>query len=126
MFSYNGNIKYTSLFYVHYKDSGNLIQIILNELKIIVDINSLLIIMKLVNNNQEEKGAKMTDTFELEKQIRKNGFTKKQIANELGLSEQGLLLKMQNKTEFKASEIEKLCNLLKLKSNAIFFRKKVN
>lgn len=68
----------------------------------------------------------MTDTFELEKQIRKNGLTKKQVASELGLSEQGFLLKMQNETEFKASEIQKLCDLLHLPDKSIFFVTSVN
>ena len=68
----------------------------------------------------------MTDTFELEKQIRKNGLTKKQVASELGLSEQGFLLKMQNETEFKASEIQKLCDLLHLPDKSIFFVTGVN
>lgn len=64
----------------------------------------------------------MTDTYELEKQIRLNGFSKQQIAAELGLSEQGFLLKLRNKTEFKASEIQKLCDLLHLQDKSIFFK----
>lgn len=54
----------------------------------------------------------MTDTFELEKVIRKRGLTKKEVAAYLGLSEYGFLLKLNNTNEFKASEIEKLCNFL--------------
>ena len=38
----------------------------------------------------------MTDTFELEKAIRQNGYSKKQVAKELGLTEQGFLLKLNN------------------------------
>ena len=67
----------------------------------------------------------MTDTFELEKVIRQNGYTKKQIAKEIGLSEQGFLLKLNNKREFKASEIQKICILLKC-SRDIFFASEVN
>ncbi|MBR0456489.1 MAG: helix-turn-helix domain-containing protein [Firmicutes bacterium] len=67
----------------------------------------------------------MTDTFELEKVIRQNGYTKKQIAKEIGLSEQGFLLKLNNKREFKASEIQKICILLKC-SRDIFFVSEVN
>lgn len=54
----------------------------------------------------------MTNTLELEMAIRKKGFTKKYVASELGLTQQGFLLKLNNKTEFKASEISKLCKLL--------------
>lgn len=68
----------------------------------------------------------MTNTYELEKRIRQNGLTKKQVAAELGLSEQGFLLKLTNKSEFKASEICKLCDLLKLEDNSLFFASNVN
>ena len=67
----------------------------------------------------------MTDTFELEKAIRIKGFTKKQLANELGLTEQGFLLKLNNRNEFKASEIQKICTLLDC-SRDIFFAQNVN
>lgn len=67
----------------------------------------------------------MTNTFELEKEIRKNGYTKKQIAKEIGLTEQGFLLKINNKNEFKASEIQKLCLILNC-SRDIFFANEVN
>lgn len=63
----------------------------------------------------------MTNTLQLEMEIRKNGLTKKQVADELGLTEQGFLLKLQNKTEFKASEIQKLQKLLHLPNKDIFF-----
>lgn len=67
----------------------------------------------------------MTDTYELEKVIRQNGFSKKQIAKELGLTEQGFLLKLNNTNEFKASEIQKICVLLNC-SRDIFFAQSVN
>lgn len=54
----------------------------------------------------------MTDTFELEKYIRKKGMTKHEVAQYLNLSVQGFLLKLTNKNEFKASEIQKLKELL--------------
>lgn len=63
----------------------------------------------------------MTDTLALEMAIRKNKLTKKEVAKYLNLSEQGFLLKLNNVNEFKASEIEKLCRLLMLKDNSIFF-----
>lgn len=65
----------------------------------------------------------MTDTLALEMAIRKKGFTKKEVATHLKLSEQGFLLKLTNRNEFKASEIDILCELLDLKSNSIFFKK---
>ena len=68
----------------------------------------------------------MTNQYELEKQIRQNGLTKKQVAKELGLSEQGFLLKLSNKSEFKASEIDKLVKILHLPDNSLFFAKNVN
>lgn len=67
----------------------------------------------------------MTNTFELEKAIRMKGMTKQQVALSLGLSIQGFLLKLNNKNEFKASEIQLLCNLLDC-SKDIFFADMVN
>lgn len=67
----------------------------------------------------------MTDTFELEKAIRVKGLTKKAVAVSLGLSEQGFLLKLNNKNEFKASEIQLLCEILEC-SKDIFFANSVN
>ena len=63
----------------------------------------------------------MTDTFALEMEIRRNGLTKKDVAKHLGLSENGFLLKLNNKTEFKASEIAAIVELLHLNDNSIFF-----
>ena len=63
----------------------------------------------------------MADTLQLEMEIRRNGLSKKDVARALGLSEQGFLLKLNNKTEFKASEIRKMCDLLKLPDNSLFF-----
>ncbi|MCH4182976.1 MAG: DUF739 family protein [Prevotella sp.] len=65
----------------------------------------------------------MTDTIALETAIRKSRMTKKEVAALLGLSEQGFLLKLNNKNEFKASEIERLCSMLSLPDNSIFFAK---
>ena len=65
----------------------------------------------------------MTNTEELNVAILRSGLTKREIAKRLGLSEQGLLLKITNKSEFKASEIDKMCEILKLSNNSIFFAK---
>ena len=63
----------------------------------------------------------MANTLQLELEIRRNGLSKKEVAKSLGLSEQGFLLKLNNKTEFKASEIRKMCDLLNLPDNSLFF-----
>lgn len=62
----------------------------------------------------------MTDTQALEIAILKKGYTKKFVAEYIGLTQQGFLLKLNNRNEFKASEIHALCNLLDI-SNDIFF-----
>jgi transcriptional regulator with XRE-family HTH domain len=74
-------------------------------------------------SENHRKETKMTNTFQLEVEIKRNGLTKKQVAEKIGLTEQGLQLKINNKTEFKASEIQKLCDLLHLKDKSIFFEK---
>ncbi len=67
----------------------------------------------------------MTNTFELEKAIRVKGLTKKAVAASLGLTEQGFLLKLNNRNEFKASEIQFLCDMLDCPKD-IFFATRVN
>ena len=56
----------------------------------------------------------MTDTLELEFAIKRVGLTRKEIALKLGISQMGLFNKINNITEFKASEIDKLADLLNL------------
>ena len=66
----------------------------------------------------------MTLTNELEAVIKRAGVTKREIARKLGLSEMGLYKKIHNETEFKASEImalSQLLNLLPPERDAIFF-----
>ena len=64
----------------------------------------------------------MTNTVELEIAIVRAGFTKREIAKRLGLSEMGLYKKINNITEFKASEIEALVKLLNISDvGEIFF-----
>lgn len=80
-----------------------------------------LTIMIRVNIIHVQKGENMTNTLELNVAIVRSGLTKKEISKMIGLSEQGFQLKINNKTEFKASEIEALCKILKLKDKSIFF-----
>ncbi|MGD8399730.1 MAG: hypothetical protein PVH64_02165 [Bacillota bacterium] len=66
----------------------------------------------------------MTDTLELEIAIKRAGLTKKKIAQKLRISLMGLYKKINNITEFKASEIDTLMILLNLSSKQrddIFF-----
>jgi hypothetical protein len=73
----------------------------------------------------------MTNTELLEKAIQDSGLKKSYIAKAIGLkSAFGLAKKIKNETEFKASEIKSLCELLKIESlerrNEIFFATKVD
>ena len=68
----------------------------------------------------------MTNTPLLEEYIKKSGFKKSFLAEQLGISSYGFSLKCSNKSEFKANEIEILCKLLKIGIKdrmAIFFAK---
>lgn len=68
----------------------------------------------------------MTDTKALYRAISRNGYLKKFVALQIGLSYQGFLNKAHNRSEFTASEIEKLKALLHLSDkerNNIFFSK---
>ena len=72
----------------------------------------------------------MTDTKQLRHLIKKSGFKYQYIAEQIGLSAYGLSKKINNETEFKAGEIESLCNVLNIKSveqrMKIFFAKNVD
>lgn len=67
----------------------------------------------------------MTNTDLLEKKISSSGLKKYHIAKQLGLTSFGFIKKVKNKNEFKASEIDKLCEILKIETleerQAIFF-----
>ena len=68
----------------------------------------------------------MTNTSLLEQYIEKSGYKKSFIAEQLGLTAYGFTLKVNNKSEFKASEMTILCKLLKINAKdkeAIFFAK---
>ena len=70
----------------------------------------------------------MTDTRMLKKRIEESGFKISFIAKKLGLSSYGFALKRDNKSEFTASEINSLCNLLHIDAEGmmdIFFAEKV-
>lgn len=70
----------------------------------------------------------MTNTQRLIELINEKGLKMKYVAEYLGLSSYGLSLKINNKNEFKTSEISALCDLLKITSlkekEQIFFAQK--
>lgn len=70
----------------------------------------------------------MTDTNKLLGIINNNGIKLKVLAKKIGITPYGLANKIYNRTEFKAGEIVKLCQLLGIKSlkeiEDIFFKNK--
>lgn len=66
----------------------------------------------------------MTNTELLKAKIEKSGYKLKYIAEQIGITYYGFLKKVNNKTEFKASEIQTLCELLEItgeEKEKIFF-----
>jgi transcriptional regulator with XRE-family HTH domain len=79
-------------------------------------------------SQNKKEGVIMTDSKELRRLIEEKGFKLKYVAERLGLSSYGLSLKIDNKQEFKTSEVSALCELLEIKSleqkEKIFFNLK--
>ena len=70
----------------------------------------------------------MTDSTLLNEEIVDSGITITAIARKLGITRDGLYKKINNETEFKASEIlsmQKILNLTNKKRDSIFFANKV-
>lgn len=71
----------------------------------------------------------MTDTIRLREKIAENGLKQGFIAEKLGITSYGFAKKLNNETEFKASEIKILCDLLNITSlkekESIFFANEV-
>lgn len=66
----------------------------------------------------------MLDSEKLKGVINESGIKMYKLASELNLSPYGFALKVNGKNDFKASEIVKLCNILKLEGrrrDEIFF-----
>ena len=66
----------------------------------------------------------MTNTTLLKAKIDASGYKMKYIADRIGLTYQGFLNKIRNKTDFTASEIKGLCELLHIETEEmeqIFF-----
>lgn len=71
----------------------------------------------------------MTDTVKLLELINKSGLKMGYIANQMGISRFSLFNKIRNRTEFRASEIIKMCELLCIdydNREQIFFAHKVD
>lgn len=71
----------------------------------------------------------MTDTIAFEIAVTKSQLSKKAVAEALGISGMSLIRKASNITEFKASEISKLVEILKLNNeerDKIFFARFVD
>lgn len=79
-------------------------------------------------NSQQKKGVYgVADKIAIEKIMIEKNISKRQLAKYLNITEQGLYKKLNNITEFKASEIAKLANLFGVdKGNDIFFKIIVN
>ena len=66
----------------------------------------------------------MTNTGKLKAKLLEKGYTIQKIANEIGISYQSFSYKLNNKREFVASEIDKLCKILDISDkDAYFFTK---
>lgn len=69
----------------------------------------------------------MINKLELEILIKRNKLTKTEVAKNLGISFQGFENKLNNKSEFKASEIYTLSKMLGVEmDNLIFFKDNMN
>lgn len=71
----------------------------------------------------------MTDSTLLNEEIVNSGITITAIARKLGITREGLYKKINNETEFKASEIlsmQKILNLTNKKRDSIFLQTKLN
>jgi hypothetical protein len=96
-------------------------------LTIILPSDTLRQVDKCSTEKQEKEVKRMTNTELLMEYFKNSGLKLGFIAEKVGLSRYGLAKKINNDTEFKASEIEKLCELLHITSmedrSRIFFAK---
>lgn len=68
----------------------------------------------MIKNQQKEEGEKMTNTKAFMEAVDKLGIKFKALAEQIGLTPNGLRKKVNNETEFKASEIQKCVEVLRL------------
>lgn len=67
-----------------------------------------------VDRTSTERGEHMTNTYLLETKIKAVGLTISAVAKKLGITRAGFYKKLNNDSEFKASEISKLSAILSL------------
>lgn len=75
---------------------------------------------KLKEKIRKEGERKMTNTLKLRAAILESGLNQEQIATQLGMTSATFNYKVNNKTEFKASEIKKLAEILHLTKEEVF------
>lgn len=75
-------------------------------------------------------GEQVTNTEMLRDVIKKSGLKLEFIAEKLGITRFSLSKKIENVTEFKTSEVQKMCDVLQITDpqdkEAIFFAQKVD
>jgi transcriptional regulator with XRE-family HTH domain len=77
-----------------------------------------------LKNFQHKGGGSVTDTERLKERIKKSGLKMNYIAEQIGITREGLYNKINGKNDFKATEIAKLQDLLGLslaEKEKIFF-----
>lgn len=87
-------------------------------------------VVELKSTNLTKGGCKvMTNTLKLRALLVENNLTNEEIAKKLGISKQSFSMKINNKREFRVSEINKLSALLNLSNPSdimtIFFANRV-
>lgn len=65
-------------------------------------------------NSRRKRGENMTNTKLLQRAIEVSGYKRDWLAKKLNISRAALLKKINNESEFKASEVSKLSQLLSL------------
>lgn len=76
-----------------------------------------------MSEKEQSSSRSKTNSRELEVEITRKGMTVREIARQMGITEQSFYNKLNNRTEFKASEIQMLCDILGLSDMRLFFYK---
>ncbi|MDD7086648.1 MAG: DUF739 family protein [Lachnospiraceae bacterium] len=76
-----------------------------------------------MSEKEQSSNRSKTNSRELEVEITRKGMTVREIARQMGITEQSFYNKLNNRTEFKASEIQILCDILGLSDMRLFFYK---
>lgn len=71
--------------------------------------------------NSFKGGIVVTNTKKLKACLLEKGFTQSEIADKLRISYQSFNYKLNNVTEFKASEIKQLCEILNISNKDAYF-----